>query len=314
MTKPKAADETDIVRAIIEDATRRTEQARADISKAIAGLDATIRAKVEQHEKLTLRSVNQADMAQSIAAGLRAYIAGKRAELKRNTDRFANLSEHRSITTFGSINGDGRHVKSVRTPTAFKWCDYLDDPLMVLAVLITDADIDAFAERAARESGAPETGPGIDELAAQANALATEIENLYEKRHELRGQLSHFIDISLSPMVPNSFFKPKFDSSRGPQSKPEPTKISVPLGEPVNWGTPPNAKYDAQVPERWDESVTGDPSAWRYAQMPAPRTDGPASAPAPVTPAGVPLGVLADAIKGEGAATGDLLDMDDPVA
>lgn len=206
---------------------QRTAQARADLATALGALDDVIREKSEQLARLQSSSVSQAQVAQGIADGLRAYLAEGQARLRGVGRSFALLGAYRTVVHFGVISGDGSHMKDVKRPHPLDWHGMLAEPsgalsAAALALVLDDAGIEAFAEHAARESGAPETGPSIDELDEQARELADELEALHEDRFTLHAQLKDFIEMSVSPMVPNSFFN-RQPSAEGAPSSADPT-------------------------------------------------------------------------------------------
>jgi len=228
-TNPAAP--ANVVRAAIEDAKRRTEKAQADLSKAMDALDTAIRDKTEQLHKLQINSVSQPQVAEAVAASLREYLARERSNLLEPGRHFASLRAYHPVASFSVITGDGEHLKSVTDRQPFNWHGLLTNPsgslsAAALALLLGDADIDAFAQSAARASGAPEASPSVDELATQAAALAAELEVLHAQRKELRDQLSEFIDVTLSPLVSDDFFNRQPGSDGAPTSGPPTVRVA----------------------------------------------------------------------------------------
>ncbi|PRD66969.1 hypothetical protein C6P64_02235 [Malikia granosa] len=89
----------------------------------------------------------------------------------------------------------------------------------ILALTMTDEQIQAWALQAARNAGAQDGGPGLDQLKADHERLIDELVELHEQRRQAKEHLSGLVNMALSPLVPDSFFQPKASSEAGATSQ-----------------------------------------------------------------------------------------------
>ncbi len=197
-------------------------QAKTAAQEAVDQLDAAIRDKTEAANEMT-RRVSVADAAAHIADGIRNTLRKSREDLQRRAEPAIHLGAHHPIREIGSVfNGNGDtplRELDVRPVQVLSWPI---DSTEILALTMTDEQIQAWALQAARNAGAPENGPGLDQLKADHERLIDELVELHEQRRQAKDQLAGLINMALSPLVPDSFFQPKA-SNEAPATGQSPT-------------------------------------------------------------------------------------------
>lgn len=206
-------------------ANAELEAARASCQSAIDEIDAAIRDKDARLAQLHTRAVSKPDAIALVVEDVRDSLRTHREAMKARAAIATNLRMHASVSSFGVINGDGRHDRG-RSPQRVRinLLAHLN-AMDLAAMLLDDAAIEAFATDAIAATDAPETARPAAEIAAEAETLADELEYLHNRRHELREQLSKFISIALSPMVPDSFFTRSLSVDIGPLREPKVTRF-----------------------------------------------------------------------------------------
>ncbi len=193
--------------SVVGSVDRQLQETRQALRQAIADLDAAIVEKTNRLTDLERRSVTRADAAALVAKNMRDSLKAHRLEMRMRAARAGYLSSHVPVSNFSTIDGTGRHKRSRSEP---KRLDILPHDLSatdLAAILLDDEAIDAFAAEAIESTDAPTQGAPVAELAAEADALADELDEMHKRRHELRGRLSGFVSMALSPLVPDSFFQ-----------------------------------------------------------------------------------------------------------
>jgi len=197
-------------------------QAKTAAQDAVDQLDAAIREKTEAANELT-RRVSVDDAAARIADSIRNTIRRSRADLQRRADAAVHLGAHRPMREIGSVfDGNGAAPLRELEQRRVEVLSYPIDPTEILALTMTDEQIQAWALQAARNAGAQEDGTGIDQLKADHERLVDELVELHEQRRQAKAQLAGLINMALSPLVPDSFFEPKA-SHQAPATSETPT-------------------------------------------------------------------------------------------
>lgn len=186
----------------------KLEEARSTARSAINSIDAEIQAKTDLHKALTHQSVNVSQAVDLIEREIRASLKSFRPSALRAAGVAVNLMAHcRLQSSGGVVTGDGRHTFQISDPNPPKFASSGDGLVALLAALIDDRAIHAFAMEAAQLAGAPDLGRSVSELAEEANLLASELEDLHERRYAIKRELSTLVQAELSPLVPDSFFQ-----------------------------------------------------------------------------------------------------------
>lgn len=191
------------------EAMKSVEDAKATARNTIAQIDADIKAMTDAHANLIIGSVNQKEVAAHLAAAIRASVNTERNCLMHSISRAKNLRAHKNLKQSGGMIANGRFVFEEKNKEIVSLYDNLKDGFGVFALMVEDEQIDALAEKLAKQVGAKEEGPSTDELQEQANNLCNQIEALQDQRFDLKTQLEKFIEIRLSPFA-NSNESEKF--------------------------------------------------------------------------------------------------------
>ena len=187
-------------------------QAKTAAQEAVDQLDAAIREKTEAAAQIS-RRVSVADAAAHIAESIRNTLQKSREDLQRRADAAIHLGAHRPIREIGSVfDGNGDTPLRELPAHPIQVLTHPIEPTEILALTMTDEQIQAWALQAARNAGAQEDGPGLNQLKADHERLIDELVELHEQRRQAKEQLAGLINMALSPLVPDSFFQPKADS------------------------------------------------------------------------------------------------------
>ena len=230
----------------------RLDAFRAEANTGMAALDTRIRELSEAHDRLT-RSVRLEDAARLIADDIRESIREARAHLEHRAASAARLDAHAPIRKFGALTADGAVDATTTTPAPLRLLAYDTGPLEVLALLLTDDQINAFAEAAAQAAGAKRGGRSVAELLVEADRTAAELEALFEERSKAKAALSDLIEVSLSPLVPDAFF------NRQPEQTPyNPAQDAPKVRQLDADGNEVNRSYGMSYDELWAHRATMD--------------------------------------------------------
>ncbi len=224
-TNPTPENIDDYLNSVFANANQQMQEARQTLQQAITDIDSAIVEKTQQLHDLNLRSVTKADAAALVAKDMRDSLREYRQRAKNAAASAARLSSHAPVSNFETINGDGEHVRSEpRSPMPLRLLFNIT-AIELAAIVLDDDAIDAFAADAIASTDAPDDGPSVAELAAQADVLADDLEAMHKRRRELRKQLDGFISIALSPYVPDSFFRRSAAADISPSPEPKVTQF-----------------------------------------------------------------------------------------
>lgn len=211
--------------SVVGSVDRQLQETRQALRQAIADLDAAIVEKTNRLTGLERRSVTRADATALVAKNMRDSLKAHRLEMRRRAARAGYLSSHVPVSNFGTIDGTGRHKRSRSEPKRLDILPHNLSATDLAAILLDDEAIDAFAADAIESTDAPAQGAPVAELAAEADALADELDEMHKRRHELRERLSNFINMALSPVVPDSFFQRSSKANVSPSPEPKVTQF-----------------------------------------------------------------------------------------
>lgn len=184
-------------------------QAKTAAQDAVDQLDAAIREKTEAAAQLT-RRVSVADAAAHLAESIRDTLRQSRVDLQRRANSAIHLGAHRPMREIGHVfDGNGASPLRELEARPAQVLSWPIEPTEILALTMTDEQIQAWALQAARSAGAQEDGPGLDQLKAEHERLIDELVELHEQRKQAKEQLAGLVNMALSPLVPDSFFQPK---------------------------------------------------------------------------------------------------------
>lgn len=181
--------------------TDQIGQARTAAQDAVDQLDAAIREKTEAATQLS-RRVSVADAAAHIADGIRNTLQKSRADLQRRADPAIHLGAHRPMREIGHVfDGNGASPLRELEARPAQVLSWPIEPTEILALTMTDEQVQAWALQAARSAGAQEDGPGLDQLKAEHERLIDELVELHEQRKQANEQLAGLVNMALSPLV-----------------------------------------------------------------------------------------------------------------
>lgn len=199
MTQTTTPDASDALAA----ANEKIAALRLSLQQSIGELDESIRSKSDRLAKV-LGAVNRKQAAALVADSMRRTLQERRAQMLRQAAAATRLDRHVKTVSCGAVTADGRLVRDEHDQRRLNVLPYDLSALDLASLLLDDAKIEAFAKEAVAD--APASGPDVLQLQAEMNTLADELTELHESRRALRERLRGFVDIELSPLVPEDFF------------------------------------------------------------------------------------------------------------
>lgn len=195
------------------------QDAQASARESMRELEEEIRSKMDHHNRLATKSVSVPQAAALIASDIKQFLARERSLLIGHAMGATHLRCHASYKRPVATLGDGsmEFDTSMRTPTGI--ISFLNEPAAVLALVLDDAAIDKLAQSLAREAGAPEDGPSVQDLCTEANSVATELEALFSQKLTLDRGLAGLLDSKLSSLFELQTAPPAAEGSE--QSAPD---------------------------------------------------------------------------------------------
>lgn len=188
-----------------DEITTRLDDLRIEARRGLDAVDGAIRDKTDRLAVVTTFSVNQTDAAALIAADIKRTLEEPRRKLAQRAAQARHLFNHRPVAKFGAINAKGEIQETTSEPRPLNILPYNLSVLELAALVLTDAQIEAFAQQAVADCDV--FGPSVDQLKAEADGLADELRELHHHRVEVKAEFGQLISATVSPLVSNSFFK-----------------------------------------------------------------------------------------------------------
>lgn len=190
----------------------RIQELAVKTNEELGGLEEKISSLIEKKQVLhTSVSVN--DAADLISRSIRARISMARAELIKASGRALWLESHVTVTQFGGFDGNGEPEFSESKPELLDIVRDTMSPFKMLALVLTDAQIDAFARMAATEAGAVSGGRKVAELQKESEQLSKELEALLIHRKEAKAAIDSLSNVSLTPFISKKFHEMKKEAN-----------------------------------------------------------------------------------------------------
>lgn len=188
-----------------EKITSRLHKLRLEASRSMEAVDNAIRSKTDRLTAVTALSVNQTDAAALIASDIKRTLEEPRRKLAQRAAQAGHLFNHQPVAKFGAINAKGEIQETTSEPRPLNILSHNLSVLELAALVLTDAQIEAFAQQAVADCKI--SGPSVDQLKAEADGLANELRELHRQRLEVKAEFGQLINATASPLVPDSFFK-----------------------------------------------------------------------------------------------------------
>ena len=178
------------------------EAFRAEARAGVEILDAQLFRKTQELNALE-SNVCQEDAAALIESDIKSSLSSSRASLQKTATQAKYLWRHERIATL-SINTRGDLSESTRHDFGSLMLPYNLQPIDVLALTWSDAEIKAYALSAATAAGAKTIANGglkVAQALEQHEILAEEIRVLINSRKSAVDSLAGLIDIALQPFT-----------------------------------------------------------------------------------------------------------------
>lgn len=173
-----------------------TERAREEVSSLENSISQVMSAQVD-----CSRSVSVDDAAGLIARSIKDRIASAKASLVRQSRAAVFLGNHVSVKMVTSILGNGEPDFRMSEPKLLDIVSKGMDPFELLAVALTDEQIDAFARKAAIEAGAVVGGADLATVKAEFERLGSELESLMQQREEMKAAIVSVSTVSIPRFI-----------------------------------------------------------------------------------------------------------------
>lgn len=170
---------------------------RTQAANTVAALDQQINTLSQQHRALHTQ-VSVADAATLIAGSIRTNIAAARVQLSKEASRSVRLESHVKTMTIGSLDGNGDPEFVVSKPASLNIPTHEISPFQMVALLMTDAQIDEFSQKSAIECGAIPNGRPVADLKADSDLMYGQLVSLYQQRKEASLALEALSNVELA--------------------------------------------------------------------------------------------------------------------
>lgn len=190
----------------------RIQELAVKTHEELGGLEEKISSLIEK-KRVLHTSVSVNDAADLISRSIRARISMARAELIKASGRALRLESHVTVTEFGGFDGNGEPEFSESKPELLDIVRDTMSPFKMLALVLTDAQIDAFARMAATEAGAVSGGRKVAELQKESEQLSKELEALLIHRKEAKAAIDSLSNVSLTPFISKKFHEMKKEAN-----------------------------------------------------------------------------------------------------
>ncbi|MDD3325546.1 MAG: hypothetical protein PHW25_00490 [Zoogloea sp.] len=183
------ASATDLLRAA-------TERAREEVSSLESNISQVMSAQAECSQ-----SVSVDDAAALIARSIKDRLAPSRARLVKQARAAVHLGNHVSVKMVAAILGNGEPDFKMSQPRILEIVSKDLDPVELLAITLTDEQIDAFARNAAIEAGAVVGGSDLNTVKAEFERLGAELESLMRQRDEMKAAIGSVSTVSIPRFI-----------------------------------------------------------------------------------------------------------------
>jgi hypothetical protein len=170
---------------------------RTQAASTVTSIDQQITTLTQQQRALHAQ-VSVADAAALIASSIKTNIAEARIQLSREAARSVRLESHASVSYVAGLDGNGDAEFSVSKPVCLNIPSRDIHAFQMVALLMTDAQIDAFAQKSAIECGAIPSGRTVADLKAESDNLHQQIVSLYQQRKEAGLALEALSNVELA--------------------------------------------------------------------------------------------------------------------
>lgn len=199
--------------SVVEGVMKSIQDAQTSARESMRELEEEIRSKTEHHSSLVTKSVSVPQAAALIARDIKQFLARERSLLIGHAVAATHLRCHASFRRPAAMLGDGSMEFETSVPTPTGIISFLNEPAAVLALVLDDAAIERLALSLAREAGAPEDGPSVQDLCTEANSVASELEALFFQKLTLDRGLAGLLDSKLSSLFDLQTATPSADGS-----------------------------------------------------------------------------------------------------
>jgi hypothetical protein len=177
------------------------EKLKIQAQSAINDQNAAIEAKELEVQTLGM-SVTAEDVAALIAGAFKRSLQRARSTFSARVRDATFLRSHTKIRTPSGIDGNGVMTFSEPEQSNFSIIDYDASPFYLLAMFITDDQIDSWSMDQALKAGCKSGGARVPELAAAYEKLVNELESMYRARELAVTHFDGLIDGRLSKLIP----------------------------------------------------------------------------------------------------------------
>ncbi len=193
MTTTSKILDQNAVKAAVAKLANEHEKLRKTLKDSMTGVNALIEQKTAELRKLIM-SVSIDDATKLLMDRLRDDVRHHQAT-QYAADKILTA---RRLTCFGAIerpagfSGSGNldfSRDATKTPALLEYDAKAHDLLALCPELFFPA-IEQTVRQVLKDAGCPETGPGTDELLAQARAMSAELQSLEMQRREFRDQFA----------------------------------------------------------------------------------------------------------------------------